>query len=330
MKDGLLIYGIIRADSLLESEKMDIGSPAAPAVFTVRFKDLAAVVSTHPLVAYDTLPKEQVMKGLAVHQLVIEKVMERFTVVPVKFGTMVESKDEIVKFLEKGYALLSDMLEKRKGQIELDIVAWWELPEILPILSRQNSQIQEKQQEIAQKGDRASEEDKILLGQYIQQALSTEKVGYQQLISQMLQQEAEDVCMHNQLDDQIIFNAAFLLEKQNEASFHRAIDTLDQDLQGRLHFRVVGPLPTYSFSTIQVKRIDPESVEAAKKTLALPAEFTDKDVQDAYHKLAREYHPDTSSGEDTQEFQRVHSAHTTLRDFMEHGSIYPEVYQYTQ
>ncbi|HTK06693.1 MAG TPA: GvpL/GvpF family gas vesicle protein [Ktedonobacteraceae bacterium] len=330
MKSGLFLYGIIGASDIPVSEEIEIGNPAAPVVFTVRFQEIAAVVSPHALIAYDTVEKEQIVKDLAIHQLVIEKVMERFTIIPVKFGTIVESKDEISNVLEKGYALLRDMLEKRKEKIELDVVAWWELPEILPILTQQNSQLQEKQQEIIQKGDEASVEDKISLGQCIQQALSAEKVSYQQTILQTLKQAAEDVCMHSQADDQIIFNAGFLLEKKNEASFHHVVDTLDQNLQSRIHFRVVGPLPTYSFSTIQIKKLDPRCVEEAKKTLDLPTEFTAKMVHDAYHKHAKEHHPDKTNGEDTQEFQRIHSAYTTLKDFVDNGLIYPEVYQYAQ
>lgn len=331
MQNGISIYGVIKTGGSLASREIDVGSTEAPAVFTIGFKDLAAVVSSNPLTSYDALSREKAIKDLAVHQLVLEKVMERFTVVPVKFGTMLESEDEVITFLEKAYTLLSDLLDKREGKIELDIAAWWELPEILPVIAQQNSRVREKQQEIAQKGDTVSLEDKMVLGQYIEQALNARKDSYQQVILQTLKQEAEDVCLHEPADDQMICNVAFLLEKKNEASFRHTIDALDQDLQSHVHFRVVGPLPTYSFSTIQIKRIDPDSVEAAKKTLGLPAEITAKAVHDAYHKLAKEFHPDRRGGEeDSEEFQRIHSAYITLRDFVDNGLIHPELYQYAQ
>ena len=331
MQNGISIYGVIKTGGSLASRKIDVGSTETPAVFTIGFKDLAAVVSSNPLTSYDALSREKAIKDLAVHQLVLERVMERFTVVPVKFGTMLESEDEVITFLEKAYTLLSDLLDKREGKIELDIAAWWELPEILPVIAQQNSRVREKQQEIAQKGDTVSLEDKMVLGQYIEQALNARKDSYQQVILQTLKQEAEDVCLHEPADDQMICNVAFLLEKKNEASFRHTIDVLDQDLQSHVHFRVVGPLPTYSFSTIQIKRIDPDSVEAAKKTLGLPAEITAKAVHDAYHKLAKEFHPDRRGGEeDSEEFQRIHSAYITLRDFVDNGLIHPELYQYAQ
>jgi Gas vesicle synthesis protein GvpL/GvpF/DnaJ domain len=322
------IYGIIKTSGPQEFGEIGIGNEAASNVRTIGFKDLAAVVSNSPLMAYDSLAKEKVVKDLVTHQFVIEKVMQSFTILPVKFGTMVETEDEVIKFLEKGYVLLSNELGKREGKIELDVVAWWELPKILAAISRRNSQVQELQQKLALKGEKVSIEDKVMLGQCIEQALKAEKASYHQLILQTLQQETEDVCLHDLANDEMIFNAAFLLEKKNDEVFNKAVNSLDQKLENTVNFRVVGPLPPYSFSTIILEKIDQHRVEEAKKTLGLKGEITDKTVRDAYHQLAQKYHPDKSSGEDSINFQRITSAYRTLKNFIENGLLHVEVYQW--
>jgi hypothetical protein len=327
MKEGIYIYGIIKTSGPQEFGEIGIGDKTPSHVLTVGFQELAAVVSNSPLMVYDSLTKEKVVKDLVIHQFVIEKVMERFTIVPVKFGTMVETEDEVIQFLERGYALLSNELGKMERKIELDVVAWWELPKILAAISRHNSQIQEKQQELALRGEKASIEDKVMLGQCIEQALKAEKASYHQLILQTLNQVTEDVCLHDLANDRMILNASFLLEKKNEESFHALIHALDQKLESNVNFRVVGPLPPYSFSTILLKKIDSERIEEAKKTLGLTGELTDKILRDAYHHLAKEYHPDKSSREDSAEFQLIHAAYRTLKGFLENGSIYVEVYR---
>jgi DnaJ-domain-containing protein 1 len=330
MKKGIYIYGIIKTSGPQELGEIGIDNEAIPDVVTIRFKDIAAVVSHSPLMAYDSLAKEEVIKGLAVHQFVLEKVMARFTTVPIKFGTMVETEDEVIEFLENGYVLLSNELDKMAGKIELDIVAWWELPKILEAISRHNSQIQEEQQKLAQKGEHASIEDKVILGQHIEQALKAEKARCHQLILQTLKQGAEDVCLHDLANDEMILNAAFLLAKKNEEFFQASVHSLDQELESKVNFRVVGPLPPYSFSTILLKKVDRDSLEEAKKTLGLTGEITDKTIRDAYHQLIKEYHPDTKNGEDAGEFQLVLTAYRTLKDFIENGLIYPKVYQWGQ
>jgi hypothetical protein len=328
MKNGIYIYSILKTSKPQEFGEIGIGDKAASRVLTLGFKDIAAVVSSSPLVAYDFLSKEKVVRDLAIHQLVIEKAMERFTTIPVKFGTMLETEEEVIKLLEKGYPLLNNELEKAKGKIELDVVAWWDLQKILATISHQNDQVQARQQEIAMKGGQVSTEDKIMLGQLIEQALKAEKARYQQVILETLKQETVDVCLHDLVGDKMVLNTAFLLEKKNEKSFDTAIRSLDQKLEGTINFRVVGPLPLYSFSTIVFKKIDPERIEEAKKTLGLAGEITEKTLRDAYHQLAQKYHPDKTSGEDATEFQLIHDAHSILKDFIENGLMHVEVYRW--
>jgi hypothetical protein len=330
MKNSIYIYGIINTSESQDFGEIGIGDNAASRVLSVGFKDIAAVISyTHPVV-YASLSKEKVIKDLATHQLVIEKVMERFTVLPVKFGTTVKTENEAIEFLENGFSLLSRNLHQMEGKIELDLVACWELPKVLAAISHQNDQIQEKQQEIAKQGEQGRIEDKIMLGQLIEQALKTKKARYQEAILQMLKPETVDICLHDLANDEMVFNAAFLLEKKKEESFNQAVQTLDQQLENALYFRVVGPLPPYSFSTILFERIDPGRIEEAKKTLGLTGEITDKALHDAYYQLAKVYHPDKKSGATSTEFQRIHSAYRVLTNFLEHGLVFAEVYQWKE
>lgn len=330
MKRGIYIYGVIKASELKEPGEIGAGNNAIPEVLTLRFKDIAAVVSWDKLVAYDALAREQVVRDLTIHQFVIEKVMAQCTILPVKFGTMLETEDEVLAFLENGYTLLHEELGRMAGKLELDVVARWELSKALQGLSRHNSQIQEQQQKLALQGNNVSIKDKIELGQSIARALTAEKVGYQQVILQALEAGTEDVCPHDLVTDEMIFNAAFLLEKKNEERFYTDLDTLDQKLERNINFRVVGPLPPYSFSTVLVKKVDPASIEEAKKALKITGAITDKTIRDAYHQLVKEYHPDRQNGADSQEFQLVHDAYNTLKDFLEHGLIYPALYQWRQ
>ncbi len=324
---GLFIYGFVRTDEPQEFGDIGIGNPGSK-VQTLGFKDVAAVVSESPYMVYDSLAKEKTVKDLVTHQFVIEKVMQRFTIVPAKFGTMVETEDDGLAFLQQGYALLSSELSKMEGKIELDVVARWDLPKILAAIPRLNPVVQEKQKEIVLKGSNVSVEDKIALGKAIEQALQTEKARYQQLILHALKEGAVDVRLHNVANDEMIFNAGFLVGKENEKSFTEAIEILDRDLEDSISFRVVGPLPVYSFSTILLERIDPRTLEEAKKVFGLDGEITEKAVRDTYRHLAQKSHPDKSHSTDAPDFHLVHSAYRTLKDFTEKGLMHIGVYQW--
>ncbi len=327
MNYGFYIYGLVRTGEPQEFGSIGIGNPASQ-VLTVGYQDIAAVVSASPLVVYDSLAKEKTIKDLVTHQFVIEKVMERFSVVPVKFGTMVEHADAVIAFLEMGYPLLSNELSKMEQKIEMDVVARWNLPKILAALPRHHLPVQEKQQTIALKGNNASVEDKISLGMVIEQALQAEKARYQQLILHALKAGATDARLHNLASDEMIFNAGFLVEKKDEHLFSAAIDILDRDLENTVNFRVVGPLPAYSFATILLERIDPRKLAAAKKLFGLDGEITAQAVRDTYHQLAQKCHPDKIAAAGALDFHLVHSAYRTLQDFAEKGLLHVGVYQW--
>jgi hypothetical protein len=326
VENGIYIYGIIKASSAREFGAIGISEPASN-VQTINFKDIAAVISQNPFVHYDSLAKEKTVKDLIMHQLVIEKVMTDFTIAPVKFGTMVKTEDEVIAFLQKGHALLSDQLSKMEGKIELDVVANWELPKFMAQLRSCNSQIQRKQQEIAQKGDKVSIEDRIALGKLIEPALQAEKARHNQMILQALAKEAIEVCSHELIGDEMIFNAAFLLAKEKEQAFNDLITALDRDLENTVNFRMVGPLPPYSFSTIVLESIDPSRLEEARKLFGLDGEITEKTVRDAYRQLAQKTHPDKNKGKSTT-FPLINAAYKTLKNFAASGLMRVEVYRW--
>ena len=59
-------------------------------MFTVAFNDLAAVVSDTPIVIYDPT-RENVLA----HEFVNETVMKEYTVIPMSFGTVFRSEDDV-------------------------------------------------------------------------------------------------------------------------------------------------------------------------------------------------------------------------------------------
>ncbi len=329
MNDGIYVYGIIKSQGRQEFGHIGIGDPASQ-VLTLEYQDIAVVVSRSPFMLYDSLAKEKIVKDLVTHQFVIEKVMKHCTILPVKFGTMVESEEEAIQFLAKGHDLLSNELRKIEAKIELDVVATWELPKVMTTIYRSNVQIQKKQSEVARMGAKVALEERVALGKSVGEALTAHKIGQQQLILQTLKDEVVDICLHELASDEMIFNAAFLLEKKREENFTHAIERLDQKLEGALNFRLVGPLPPYSFATMLLEKIDACRLAEAQRTLYLDDEITDKTLRDAYHQLAQKYHPDKSknSKENALKFQRIHSAYKTLKAFLENGSMHVEVYRW--
>ncbi len=324
MTDAFYFYGCIKSGQEQDFGPIGIGGAV---VKTMIARDIAAVVSAGPFMLYDSLEKEKTIKDLVTHQFVIEQVMKQWTIVPVKFGTMVESEEQVRAFLHEGYDLLSGELSRMEGKIEIDVVARWELPKVLVTLPRRNAEVLAKQQEVARKGALAGVEEKIALGKAIEQALAAEKARYRQDILHALQQLAADVRLHPPASEDMIFNGSFLLDRRDEAAFAGAVDMLDRDFENMLNFRIVGPLPVYSFATLVLESIDAGEFEQARRLFGLEGEITEKAVRDAYHRLAQRAHPDTNGGR-VGDFHLVHTAYQTLKDYVEKGLVHVGLYRW--
>jgi preprotein translocase subunit Sec63 len=92
---------------------------------------------------------------------------------------------------------------------------------------------------------------------------------------------------------------------------------MDKKYKGRLNFQRVGPLPPYSFSTIEVKKADFGEINKARKLLALGEEATLSQIKEAYWNLSSEYHPDKHNGdaEVQKRFEDISKAYELLKEY---------------
>ncbi len=118
------------------------------------------------------------------------------------------------------------------------------------------------------------------------------------------------------MNDQMVTNSAFLMNRNQKDKFEQIIEKLDEELDGLLNFKLVGPLPCYSFYTIEVKDLDLEYLMKAKTELGLREEITESEIKKAYLEKARILHPDTSQLEGNDEdFNRINKAYRSMLEY---------------
>src|SRR5213593_3666022 len=91
---GVYVYSIIELSEPRTFGKIGIGG-RGDEVYTVHYKDLAAVVSRTPLMVYDPT-RENALAHEHVNEVSIE---EGFTPVPMSFGTLFRTEKDTVEFL---------------------------------------------------------------------------------------------------------------------------------------------------------------------------------------------------------------------------------------
>ena len=69
------------------------------------------------------------------------------------------------------------------------------------------------------------------------------------------------------MDDRMVANLALLLPKPASDALDRRLAELDEEFGSRLNFRCVGPLPPYSFATVEVNPPSFEAIDRARRGL---------------------------------------------------------------
>ena len=132
---GKYVYCIIKSPRPREFGQIGIGEGAAT-VYTVHHGELAAVVSDTPIRIYDPT-RENVLA----HEFVNETVMREYTVIPMSFGTLFRTEEDIVELLKSTYQAFDDVLEKMDDKIEFGLKVVWDRERVIVALEDEIEEI---------------------------------------------------------------------------------------------------------------------------------------------------------------------------------------------
>src|SRR6266516_1271831 len=119
-REGRYIYGIIAANQRREFGPIGIGA-RGNVVYTLSYQNLAAIVSCSPIVKYPVTRENSIA-----HAKVLEKAMEEYTILPVRYCTIAENDETIIeKVLKNRYQEFVDLIREMEGKMELGVRARW-------------------------------------------------------------------------------------------------------------------------------------------------------------------------------------------------------------
>lgn len=315
---GRFIYGFVR-----KSEHENIGAIGIDQgeVYTFPYRDIAALVSDLSFLQFDGLPKETLLRNLAVYQAVIENVMKSHYIIPVKFGIMVQRQEEIKRILKKGYGQINTNLKEMENKIELDVAALWnDMETVLKEIGEEEG-VKQLKEEAASKPPDQIFEVKINLGKMVKETLDKKRDKCASEILNILKKEAETHRSHDVMDDSMIMNGAFLIKKNNQKPFELKVDQLDKRFKSAVNFRIIGPLPPYSFKTLEIKTAEFGEINDARNMLGLGEEAKIFEIKEAYKELSKKFHPDKYPGdpEVQKRFEKINKAYHMLSDYCRKG-----------
>ena len=243
--EGKYVYCIIKTETPLGFGPLGIGAEPAE-THTVNFRDIAAVVSRTPMVVQDPT-----RDNVLAHQRVNETVMQKHTVIPMSFGTVFKTDDDIIELLRSAYDAFIDVLNKMQDKFEFGLKVLWDRDQIIREIEEEDEDIRRLKSEISsQKG--STYFARMQYGRLIDAALQARSERYVAEIFQGLRDVSVASRSNKPIGDRMIMNAAFLVSREMEQAFDSRVKEIGQQYE-KLTFKYTGPWPPYNFVNIRLK-----------------------------------------------------------------------------
>ena len=247
-REGKYIYCVIGTNQERNFGPIGIGGRGDEAL-TIGYNDLSMVVSSHPITKF-VVDRD----GLLAHEKVIEKVMEEFdSVLPVRYGTIAASADEVRNLLDRRYREFKNALRDMDHKIELGVKGVWKnMDVIFGEIVDENERMKKEKEKIQNGKEKKETQAKMQVGKKVKEALEKKKQNEAEEIVDTLRRTAFEHKLNNTIGDEMFINASFLVDKGREKEFDNIMDDLSEKYKDRTKFIYAGPLPVFNFTNIVI------------------------------------------------------------------------------
>ena len=241
--EAVYVYGVVAGTSKPAAEGVD----SAP-VRTLRHAEIAALVST-------VSRTELRAADVRAHWRVLEHAFEHATVLPMRFGTIMESDGEVrERLLEPNADRLAELIAAMDGLIQLNVKGRYDEKALLQAVLRAAPALARLRERADRSGALA---DQVELGQQVEQEIERRRAQDTAMARHLLEGVAvevrEDLVRHPDA-----FNLAFLVARDAMDAFGAGVGRVRDELGGEIEIRYTGPAPPFSFAEGRLEMVDRE------------------------------------------------------------------------
>lgn len=226
------VYGITWADGAPTSTEGVLGA----SVQVLEHGELAALVSELP--SADIRARR---RDLLRHAEVLQQAFERRTILPLGFGTVFASSEDVAaELLEPRYEELVELLQNLDGLVELTLRAFYDEAGVLTAIVRDEPRF------AALRGS-SNPADQVALGEAVAHGLADRRARDADEIVASLSSLACEVEVEERVAEYEVVRAAFLVERSAVEDVEARAEELAGLHDGLIRFKLTGPLPPHHF-----------------------------------------------------------------------------------
>lgn len=235
----LYLYGILRAGQELPEGLVGV---AATVPRTSEHGDLAVIVSDLADGADFGTPAD-----LVAHSAVLDEVAEATTVLPIRFGTVVPSTEDLHDQVLRDPEGLLASLQQLEGATQYTLRARYEQEVLLPEILREDPELARLQQEIAGTSEDETRHQRIALGEGIVAAFDARREPDAEALRAALEPLARDLVQHDVGSADDVLGIAVLVAREDAERFEAAVEEAAERHHPQVRLRLLGPQAPYDF-----------------------------------------------------------------------------------
>jgi len=240
----LYIYGIIDSSGrMVESIRGLEGAD----VYNIPYCDIGVVVSKFTKSPTQNTTKDCVLA----HEEVIERLMEYFTVLPVRFHTVFDGRDGVVSLMQSYYKDFRDNLDRLRNKVEFGIKVIWpsdKMKEHIINTYKKNNKKVSVPGDSSNKRFMRDKFEKYKLDKDFQKKADK----FINVMDMFFSKFVAEKKLNRLRTENLLLDAVYLVEKDKQANFKEAFEHIKSAHQG-FKFLLSGPWPAYNFVTLPKK-----------------------------------------------------------------------------
>ncbi|WP_062995440.1 GvpL/GvpF family gas vesicle protein [Nocardia mikamii] len=241
---AVYVYGIVPADVEPQPDATGVGDPPGE-VTVVRHGDIAALVS--PLASDRPLGTPQ---DLTAHEKLLDGSAAVAPVLPLRFGAVMTDTDAVEnELLEANEDEFHAALVELEGRVQFVIRGRYVEDAILRELLDENADAARLRDEIRGKSEDATRNERIMLGEMINQAIETKRAEDTRAVASELEKLDAMVNLRDPTHEEDAVHVAALVETARQDELEELLRRLMSEWDGRVELSLLGPMAAYDFVT---------------------------------------------------------------------------------
>jgi hypothetical protein len=186
-------------------------------------------------------------KNLKIHHDAVNALRAKGVVLPMAFGMVADSTDDVRDFLARHEQELRSQLELVRGRVELSLRVSWQVDDLFAHVLSLDPSLAARRDALFAGGAEPTQEEKIDLGQRFASSLEAIKADITQELLDALSPHFERSSVGDLRGDAEVANLGLLVAEAEYAALEAAVEAAAADLPDSLLIKITGPIAPYSF-----------------------------------------------------------------------------------